>query len=189
MGAFWSEERSYVGVDLTAGSVEATEHLISGGRRKIAHIAPANTGFVAAGERYEGYRDAMLAAGLEPWVLPVDDNPDRRIAAFTQLFEECLAAGTMPDALHCFYDDMATDAIYALQAMGLRPGQDVALIGFNGTIGIDRGPYPLSTVRQPIETMCALAFEFLKTHIEDPTAPVQQRILKPELIVRATSGF
>jgi DNA-binding LacI/PurR family transcriptional regulator len=73
--------------------------------------------------------------------------------------------------------------------LGLVAGQDVALVGFNGTEGIDRAPCPISTVRQPIDAMCALTLEFLRAQIEDRTTPIQQTILKPELIIRESSGL
>lgn len=188
MGAFWSESRSYVGVDLKAGALEAMAHLFETGRRRIAHVAPWNTIFVAEGARYEGYRDAMVAAGREPQVLAVNDLPAERIQSLIEVLRQSREAGMLPDALLCFYDDMAVDAIVALQALGLEPGKDVALVGFNGNEGIDREPCPITTVRQPVEEMCALAFEFLKAQIEDPSTPLQQRILKPELIVRRSSA-
>jgi len=35
--------------------------------------------------------------------------------------------------------------------------------------------------------MCELALKYLQTHIDDPVAPLQQTILKPNLIVRESS--
>jgi len=184
MGAFWSEERSYVAVDLKAGAYEAVRHLIANGRRKIAYLVPHNTWFVVAGDRFEGYRDAMQKAGLETRTIAVSDVPSERVAAIA----EALSSGPLPDALLCFYDDMAIDSVVALQSLGIRPGVDVALVGFNGTEGLDRLPVPISTVRQPIEQMCALAFEFLQVQIDDPKAELRRCVLKPELIIRASSG-
>lgn len=188
MGAFWAPERSFVAVDLQAGAEDAVRHLVENGRRKIAYVVPRDTYFVAQGSRYEGYRVAMRETGLEAQTLEIDDLPSARVASLKEAFEACLSAGTMPDGLLCFYDDIATDAIVALKELGLEPGQDVALVGFNGTVGIERGPCPLTTVRQPIEKMCALALEFLRNQIDDPSTPVQQQILRPELIVRESSS-
>jgi len=186
MGAFWSESKSYVGVDLEAGAWEATDHLLARGRRRIAYVAPQASIFISGGARYEGYCRRLSEAGLEPVVLEVDDEPSRRVASFVEVLGACPA---MPDALVCFYDDMAVDAVEALSALGLEAGRDVALVGFNGTEGVDRGPCPITTVRQPVEEMCALAFEILREQIENPGGPMRQVVLKPELIVRASSDF
>ncbi len=188
MGASWSDARSYVGVDLRWGAEAAVRHLLDGGRRRIAHLVPRGTWFEDKGDRFEGYRDAVTAAGYEPKVIAVSDAPEGRIDAIAAALSELRAAGVLPDALLCFYDDMAVDAVPALGSLGLKAGEDVALVGFNGTVGLERGPCPITTVRQPVEAMCALAFDFLKAQIDDPTSPLQQRVLKPELIVRASSG-
>lgn len=187
MGAFWSEERSYVGVDLKAGAEMAMDHLFETGRRKIAYVGPRNSYFLGAGARYDGYRDKMVEAGLPLQALSVIDTSGERIPTLVAELRGCIETGSLPDALLCFYDDIAVDAIVALMELGLTPGRDVAVVGFNGNEGLDRAPCPISTVRQPVERMCALAFEFLRAQMEDPTAPLQKAILKPELIVRESS--
>lgn len=184
MGAFWSDVHSYVGVDLASGSRDAVRHLIEMGRRRIVHLAPQGTWFMEAGARLEGYRDAMLAADRAPIVIGIDDHPDRRIESISQALRE---AEAMPDAVYCFYDEMAMDAIVAIERLGLEPGRDVAIVGVNGSEGLDRLSCPLSTVRQPVEEMCELALRFLRQMIDDPTMAPPQRVLKPELIVRASS--
>jgi len=40
---------------------------------------------------------------------------------------------------------------------------------------------------QPVDEMCELAWEFLQNRINDPSIPLQQRTLKPQLVVRASS--
>lgn len=189
MGAFWAEEKSYVGVDLQWGAQEAVRHLLERGRRRIAYLAPQGTMFVSEGTRYEGYRDAIHEAGFEPWTIAVDDSPSKRVQAIYETLKRCQREGTMPDAMVCFYDDMATDSVYALEMLGLKAGRDVALVGFNGTIGLDRGPCPISTVSQPAQAMCRRALEFLQHQIEDPEAPIEQCMIRPELIIRDSSSL
>lgn len=188
MGAFWSEKRSYVGVDLKAGAEEAMHHLFGTGRHRIAYLAPAGTYFVDGGARYEGYREKMAEAGLPGQTLEVVDRPLERIPSLVQNLRACMANDSLPEALLCFYDDIAVDSVVALMEIGLVPGRDVAVVGFNGNEGLDRAPCPITTVRQPVEKMCALAFEFLKAQMDDPTAPLQKEILKPTLIVRESTA-
>lgn len=187
MGAFWSDQRSYVGVDLKAGSIAAVEHLLQMGRRRIAHLVPQGTWFVTAGDRYDGYVETVLSSGCEPLVVPVDDNPAVRIECIREALLTLRAQNQLPDALFCFYDEMAIDAIRAVERIGLVPGVDIALVGVNGSEGLDRLSCPLTTVRQPIEPMCTLALQFLQDQIDEPGRPLQQAILKPELIIRASS--
>lgn len=188
MGAFWSEKRSYVGVDLKAGAEEAMDHLFATGRRKIAYVAPAGSYFVSGGARYEGYRDKMAAASLPEQTLEVIDRQAERIGSLVANLRTCMAEGTLPEALLCFYDDIAVDSVVALLEVGLVPGRDVAVVGFNGNEGLDRAPCPITTVRQPVERMCELTLEFLRAQMDDPSAPLQKEILKPSLIVRESTA-
>jgi len=185
MGAYWSPAYSYVGIDLKAGAEMATDHFISLGRRRLAYLAPWNSGLLTDGPRYEGFRDRAMEAGLEPKTIAVESST---VDSLEESFRELQSSGNLPDAIFFVNDDLAMDAVPALERMGLCAGRDVALVGFNGTEGTERGGVPISTVRQPIEEMCHLAFQFLQAQWDDPKSPVQQKLLKPELIVRASSG-
>lgn len=188
MGAFWADSRSYVGVDLRWGAAEAVRHLYQTGRKRVAHMTPRDTWFESAGDRYDGYCEAVKQAGQRPLILSVDDHAPRRIDSIRDCLLEQKALDRLPDALLCFYDEMAVDAILGIERAGLIPGKDIAIVGINGSDGLDRLSCPLSTVRQPIELMCARAFEFLKAQIDDPTAPPKQCMLKPDLVIRASSS-
>jgi len=183
MGAFYAESKSFVGVDLKSGAEDAMDHLFATGRRKIAYVAPDGY-FLTDGDRFAGYRNKMLAFGLELRMLGIEDVQETRVESIKAV----LAANPDVDSLLCFYDDIALDAVDALISLGRQPGVDVAIVGFNGQPGIERGICPLSSVRQPVEAMCALALEMLQEQIENPATPVRHQFLKPELIVRASSG-
>jgi len=185
MGAYWSEGKSYVGVDLKAGSQLAMDHLVSTGRRKIAYFAPATSDLRAAGPRYTGYLEGMDAAGFERQTLLPKTFSYRDIA-------ECLTAyhemNRLPEALLCMNDEGALICAQVLSRLGLKVGQDIALVGFDGIEETEYAPIPVTTVAQPHEEMCRLALDFLNAQMNDPTAPVQQRLLTPELIVRESSA-
>lgn len=180
MGAFWSERLSFVGVDLRWGADEAMRHLLATGRRRIAYLVPRGSKLESEGPRYEAYRDAMAEAGLPERTLVA---PRTDVVGLVSLLRE------MPDidALFCMNDDLAISASTALYRLGIRPGVDVALLGFDGIYETEQTICPITTVRQPIREMCALAFEFLQAQIENPTAPLQQRLLRPELVVREST--
>jgi hypothetical protein len=38
-----------------------------------------------------------------------------------------------------------------------------------------------------MEEMCSLTYQFLKAQMEDPAAPLQQKLLKPQLVIRDSS--
>lgn len=187
MGAFWSEEKSYVGVDLKAGAEDAMDHFFATGRKRIVYLTPELSDAWEGDARYRGYRDRMVQFGLKPEAITIASHPATRSESIEKELRERQSEGQMPDAVLCYYDDISFDVVEALQAMNLHPGRDVGVVGFNGTVGIVRGAIPMSTVRQPVEEMCQLAVEFLQAQIEDPATPIEQRILRPELIVRDSS--
>jgi DNA-binding LacI/PurR family transcriptional regulator len=184
MGAYWSESKSYVGIDLKCGAEAAMDHLLATGRRRIAYMAPWNSDLVTTGPRYQAYKERMLGSGLS---IRTISTPGVALSAVKESIEEALGAPDAPDAFLCMNDDLAMASSFALDRLGLKAGVDVALIGFDGIEETEDCPCPITTVRQPIEEMCALTFEFLRAQMEDPSAPLQQRILKPTLVIRSST--
>jgi LacI family transcriptional regulator len=184
MGAYWSESKSFVGIDLRAGADAAMAHLLSTGRTKIAYLAPWTSDLIDSGPRFEAYRDAMVGAGLEPRTVACERFVYRSIR---ETLVECASEGSMPEALFCMNDESALAASTILRDLGYRIGPDVAIVGFNGVEETEYSPVPLTTVRQPVEEMCALAWQFLQAQMEDVTAPLQQKVLVPELVIREST--
>ena len=184
MGAYWSELRSYVGIDLRRGADLAMQHVLSTGRRRIAYVAPWTSDLIDAGPRFEAYRDAMRSAGIELQTIAVETDMFEHIKiAFDQVFD----AGKIPDAIVCMNDELAIAAEAVMQARGLRVGVDVAIVGFDGIAETAHCPVPITTVRQPIELMCSLAWSFMKAQIEQPSATLRQEILVPGLVIREST--
>ena len=104
-----------------------------------------------------------------------------------EVLAEILNERSLPDAILCMNDDVALAATFALQSLGLEVGRDVAIVGFDGIEETEHCPWPITTVKQPIEEMCVLTFDFLKRQMEDPSVPLQQKILQPTLVIRDSS--
>jgi DNA-binding LacI/PurR family transcriptional regulator len=140
---------SSVDVDNHSGGREATEHLIAQGRRRIAHIAGSSEG-AAGAQRLQGYREAMWKAALNSDLIePAEGGRDAGEMAMHRL----LAQTHRIDAVFAASDSMAAGALWALQVLGIRVPEDVALIGFdNSPIATTTRPQ-LSSVHQPIEAM------------------------------------
>ena len=184
MGAFWSEDNDYVGIDLYPGAVEAVSHLVETGRRHILYLAPESDEDVPCEARMRAYNEVTAAAGLKPCAVR---TRDLSVSSAWKLVTEAMQTHPDIDAIFCHNDDMAFGAHRALSDRGRRIGLDVALVGCDGIEETEYLSPPITSIVQPVDEMCELAWKFLQNRIIDPSIPLQQCILKPRLVVRASS--
>jgi DNA-binding LacI/PurR family transcriptional regulator len=177
-------EVSFVDVDNHAGGQAATQHLIEKGRRRIAHIAGPPTA-PAARDRFQGFRAAMWNAGLGAELVEYGDlGRDSGEVAMARLLDR----DDELDAVFVASDLMAAGALWALQTLGRRVPDDVAIIGFDDSpVAMATRP-TLSSVRQPIEDMGReMARLVLRISGAEGQIP-RQMILGPELAIRESSA-
>ena len=126
---------THVGVDNVAAARLAVEHLLAGGRRRIAAVgADLRTNNMGpAVRRMHGYRLAVAAAGLPAAPeLEVTTGGWARASGYAAI-DALLSAGTEVDALFCFNDVLALAAIRAITDHGLRVPEDIAVVGWDDT--------------------------------------------------------
>lgn len=173
----------YVDTDNALGARLATEHLVARGCRRIGTVAgPAD--MTAGIDRFEGWRQAMAAAGLPDDAVERGDFTARGGAeAMDRLFDR------VPDLDGVFVanDLMASGAMLRLAARGVRVPDDVAVFGFDD-FGVAESTDPsLSTVAQPLEQMAGRAGTLLVglLHGEEPrTEPI---VFAPRLVLRESA--
>lgn len=91
-------------------------------------------------------------------------------------------------ALFAFNDPSAIGAMRALQEAGLRVPEDVSVVGFDD---IDSAAFHnpgLTTIRQPLRKMGALAARTLLDHLSGGGLIGEQVGVDPELVVRQSTG-
>jgi LacI family transcriptional regulator len=96
--------------------------------------------------------------------------------------------GTVPPALFCASDTMATGALRALYEAGYQVPDDVAVMGFDDLPAAQYTIPPLTTVRQPVYEKGETAVDLLIDRIEDPDVGPVHKELDPELVVRESCG-
>lgn len=174
---------SFVDVDNHAGGRKATEHLIEQGRRRIAHIAgpPHNA---ASRERFQGFREAMWNAAIRSDLV---DGGELDREGGEMAMGRLLALGHEVDAVFAASDAMAAGAMWALQVLGRRVPDDVAVIGFDDSPIASATQPPMSSVKQPVEEMgremARLVLNMSAVRGQSP----RQMILSPELAVREST--
>ena len=181
-------EASKVVIDDCESAYKATEHLISIGCRRIAHIAGnQSTGIYVS--RLEGYK-----ASLKNNNLPLSDD----LICFTEHLNyeagiECAVrlAGLsqIPDGIFCANDYTAISAIQFFKKRDFKIPEDIAIVGFSN--------YPVSKIIEPaLTTIDDHAFEMGQTaakllirQIEEknPNISSETVVLKTDLIIREST--
>ena len=177
-----------VQIDDRGGAASAVRHLIDLGHRRIGVIygKDASDPAVLEHERHLGVRDAFDAARLEhPSELLVSGG--YTMAGGAMAMNDLLDREEPPTAVFAFSDEMAYGAIQSMRRRGLRPGRDVALIGYDGHEM--SSVLELSTVSIPFEEIGARAATSLLDEIAG-AAPPGRHVddeLQTTLIVRAST--
>lgn len=156
---------SAIRVDERGAASQATRHLIEHGYRDIGiFIGPLT--MLNAQDRLNGWRDALLAAGITPreeWIFEVPYTRTGGYQATRQLL-----AGPRPRAVFTSNEQQALGCLAALAQHDLRAPDDVALICFNGTPQSEFSVPPLSAVEQPIHAMAQQAIAILAAGAKEP---------------------
>ncbi|MGJ5752014.1 LacI family transcriptional regulator [Streptomyces puniciscabiei] len=176
-----SAPRRYVDVDNAGGAREATEYLLIRGRSRVATICGRLDTEVGRA-RYRGYRDAMLAAGLEPYPPWEGDFTEPGGAA---AMAALLANRPEVNGVFAANDNMAAGVLRTLRQAGRPVPADVAVVGFDDLTVARIADPPLTTVHQPITALGREMARMLVTLIngQDPT-PL---ILPTRLVTRSSA--
>ncbi|MEJ3744634.1 LacI family DNA-binding transcriptional regulator [Actinomycetes bacterium KLBMP 9797] len=176
-------------IDDVAAARAATEHLIGLGHRRIAHISgdPSDElAFTAHLDRRQGYREALLGAGLDPDP-ELDVEVEFTVAGGNRAIGMLLRRGPLPTAIFAACDEIAMGAMAALRQAGLRVPADVSVIGIDdhdlaGAVG-------LTTVAQPAAEQGRLAAAtLLRPLVTDGRLEDETVILPTQLIVRESTA-
>ena len=173
-----------VASDNEQGGFEATSHLLQNGRRRIAFVGTVDPGYPEFLERWNGYRRALCAAGIQvDPSLQVDANPSE--ASGREAAEQLMARAAEFDAVFAACDIAAIGVMHALQAIGQRVPQDVALVGFDDIPSASLSGPPLTTVAQDPRAASDALVETVIQSIELGCSA--NRVLPVRLIVRESS--
>jgi len=172
-----------IGASNWAGALDAANHLIELGHRRIATIT-GRPNVLCSQARLGGYRAALEQAGI-----PVD--PDL-VAVGDFRYESALAAASAllelddpPTAIFAASDVQAMGVYEAARQHQLRLPDELSVVGFDDVPMARWMAPPLTTVRQPLQEMAALAVRML---LADSAANFNQRAeLATNLVVRSST--
>ena len=175
-----------VSVQNYGGARAAMEHLIQLGHRRIGFIE-GHPDFESSEERFRGYRDALLTAGLafhRELVRPGTYTQQRGFEAA----DELLSLESPPTAIFATADVSAFGALDAIRNRNLRVPEDISVVGYDDVPQASQVYPPLTTVRQPLYEMGRAAVKLLLGLMRGEE-PVNTRvILATDLVVRASTA-
>lgn len=179
-----------VAVDNRLGAAQVTQHLLDQGRSKIGIITGPLTWWEAR-ERFEGWKETLLRAGLPPSPALVMEG-DWSALSGEKCLQDLLAEQPDIDAIFACNDQMALGALSVLHRRGRSVPRDVAIVGFDDTPESAHFWPPLTTVHQQLMDVGRIAVQLLHKLIqsraphENDESP-RPTMLVPRLVVRESS--
>jgi LacI family transcriptional regulator len=162
------------------------EHAFSRGHRSIGYLHRCG------GDRYVRAWEARRVAFIEQ-SMQHNLRPDRDLLAFAGPEEEDVQRATRQvvqagaTAILLYEDTLIYSVYRELDALGCRPGEDIAVIGTNDRDWCDYVHPRLTSVHQDMPTLSRNVLRMLD-EVERNEEP-ESTLAQPEMVVRASSDF
>ena len=163
----------------TVAVVEATPGL---GEALVSGAITPDSFRVRAGEVIDRTEASTVATLTDDQVVRSAYSLESGQAAATRL----LRAGVT--GIVCASDPLALGAIRAARRAGLRVPEDVSVVGYDDSAFMNCTEPPLTTVRQPIESMGRAAVTMLVSQIDRTSFTAEELLYEPELVVRGSTA-
>jgi DNA-binding LacI/PurR family transcriptional regulator len=138
--------------------------------------------------RLQGFHEGFAEAGIRAndALICVGDLTQR---GGHEQASKLLDLPSPPTAIAACNDLMAFGAMSAAQDRGLVVGKDISITGFDNIPMAEHSYPPLTTLHQPLYQIGGMVCEMLIHLIRGEMLEEKQILLKPELIVRQSSGL
>ncbi|OLC53069.1 MAG: hypothetical protein AUH85_15000 [Chloroflexi bacterium 13_1_40CM_4_68_4] len=172
-----------VDVDNRQGGLDATNVLIERGHRLIATVT-GPLEWPSAQARLEGYREALRRAALAEPAALVATGKDWGLESGEQAAARLVESGKRFTAVFAQSDLLALGAIAHLRQQGTRVPEDVSVIGYDDIPVAAFVDPPLTTVRQPMREVGALAVRLIVERDARDRGPAHRHLLRAPVILR-----
>ncbi|GAA5079755.1 LacI family DNA-binding transcriptional regulator [Thermocatellispora tengchongensis] len=181
-----SPDVASVGATNWNGGLSATRHLLELGHRRVAVIG-GPPDMLCSRARIDGYRAALETAGM-----PVDPDliryGDFLVGSGHDQGHALLDLPDPPTAIFAGSDLQAFGVFEAARQRGLRIPDDLSVVGFDD-LPLARSAWPpLTTVRQPLQEMAALATRMVMAMSRGEPPETRRVELATDLIVRDSTA-
>ncbi len=169
------------------GGQSATRHLLDLGHRRIAYLG-GRASAECSQARLAGFRSVLEGGGV---LLPGDyvhSTQDFHYEDGLQGALKILSLSPRPTAIFAASDELARGAIEAAHSLGLSVPEDLSVVGFDDTEIARIASPPLTTVRQPLQEMGAVALKTVLRLVAGERIDSRHVELATELVVRASTA-
>ncbi len=175
---------SNISIDYRDGIVQAIDHVIQLGHRRVAVISGPADNRTAVSIRN------VLVAGLRKRKLrPFPEiNCDSHVDSGAAAVKAVLSVPEVPTVIFCGSDLIAMGAMSALEEEGVKIPGDISVIGIDDVSFAFLTRPPLTTIRVPREQVGCLAFQALDKMLKLKRRKGAEYSVKTELVVRKSSA-
>jgi LacI family transcriptional regulator len=180
-----------VGPQDREGGRLATQHLVDLGHRRIGYVRTSMVEASGDRARHAGYREVLLAAGVEPpsalWWEP--GSRTIRVGRTSVDLVVGLSGPAAPTAVFVWNDFAAIGLIEACESVGIAVPRDLSVVGFDDIAIAGLNRISLTTVAQPLDFQAERAVEFLLERMDGRAPEAPRHLSVPvEIRVRGSSS-
>ncbi|MFV2171864.1 LacI family DNA-binding transcriptional regulator [Actinomadura sp. LOL_016] len=173
-----------VSTDDAVAAEQAFGHLLSLGHERIGVVLGPED-HVPCRRKLAAVRAAAERAGV--------DLPDSRVrrAMFSLEGGQAVTGRLVRDGVTgviCASDPLALGVVRAVRRLGMSVPGDVSVVGYDDSAFMNCVDPPLTTVRQPIESIGRAAVTLLVNQVEGGSVTAEELLYEPELVVRASTA-
>ena len=172
-----------IGMDEHGAGFELGQYLLALGHRRFAFLLGPEDHY-AAGERYDGFRRAVDAAGIAASDIMTYAgffHFDSGLAGLNSVLE----SGFAPSVMICASDEMAAGALHGAHRARLTLPDDLSIVSFDDAPFAPLLSPPLTTVAQPVYAMAEKAADIIVARIKGDQLPYE--LTRPRLVIRESA--
>ncbi|HEX2906918.1 MAG TPA: substrate-binding domain-containing protein [Phototrophicaceae bacterium] len=175
-----------IAIDNHQGMQLIMQHLLGLGHRRIGIVTGLSQN-QSSRERLEGYQEALRQAGIPIENELITEGEWNEVSGY-EGGQRLLRLNPPPTAIAAANDMMAVGVMRAAAQAGLTVGKDLSVTGFDDIPSAASIAPGLTTVRQPLKRMGALALACFHQLFQGQPLATHQIQLPAELVVRQSTG-
>ena len=166
---------------------ELTQRMLQEGRKKLVFLGNQQQDDSAGRERFRGYEQAVMEAGLPELAERYLVSPVS-VEAGAEKMNKAIELFGIPDGVICAADEIAAGALQCMLERGLRTPEDVVIAGQGDSELIRAAGHGIKTVHYSYETGGELAARMLVRMMEGERDIPQEIMLPYHLVEPGRAG-